>query len=364
MVSKLNLKLKVFKSQGFRIALLIVLTTAFVISTAGLVYSYSVPSATREVYTYVKVSQKFSVDYVAYVKESLIYDNRTVITSREPVYFKLLKGLNVTYTYVLTSETPIKNVRGSYTVTLALNTTSWSKTFTIAGGDLSEVLNKTNYLYINFTELFDYISKVDKEVGGSSKTYDIIYYFSFKPTITAVVNDSKTLTYQLSLTPKVKVSYEVGKSVIDFIVQDTEKEFKDTYELINPTYVRVFGLTLDLNVFRLASMTSSFICSGLIAFIAITSTISSSREKPLVDKLINKYKDIIIASTSDEIGTTQASRKVVLTDFKDMVKVATIRKKPIIKVSNEAGSNVRFILVDDDVIYEYIPSEESFKIQK
>ena len=79
-------------------------------------------------------TQRAEYGYVALVKPSLLYDNRTEITAGEPLYLKLIEQLNITLQYELT-QTPntvqMTDIKLKYESSATLSGGDWTKTYNL-----------------------------------------------------------------------------------------------------------------------------------------------------------------------------------------------------------------------------------------
>jgi len=318
-----------------------VLTAILVASLALLVYSYSVPPETVKTVKVAEIHQSLDISYEVYVKSSIIYDNRTVIAMGEPIYAALFNGMNISYSYRVDVDVPIRSVEGTYRIVRTISTPNWNKSAVIDQGDVNSILGKEGYLYVDFQEIMSYVNAVDKEIGVTSRSIDVVYAYYIDVTIRT---DGKT--YRLKLTPTIKLSYDYAKPTISVSIAGNEDRYVDSRNITTPTYIKFMGMNIGVSAARFYSFISVLASSPLLTAMIILSRRTS--ENP-VDRILKRYGDIVI--TCNRISTENSNR-ILVDSFEDLVKVSTLRKKPIAMVRD--GENTRFVVVDEDAVYEYV----------
>jgi len=345
-------RIKIFfmkRSKVFTRLLIVVSCVVLLISLVGLVTSYNYPDQVVEEIPRASISQKIDLSYVVLVKKSLIYDNRTILQPGEAIYVKFLEGFNITYGLALSSSGELRRVDGSYEVYVNVSSPVWFKKVAISSGDVRELLNKVENLYVNFTYLRDYISMIEKEVG-SSRAYTVSVVFSARTNI-ELMNLSKS--YAITSTSKLELYYDTGKPLIDVKTSTPETKYVDSLKQVKPTKVSLILISLDVTTYRLLTMLASIISAGVLALTLIVVTQGRSSEKPLITLLESKYRDLIISGELDQVKHVVAV--VYVRDLKDLIKVATMRKKPIVKLGDD---KTKFAIVDEDVVYVYHEATE------
>lgn len=333
------------RSKFFIHLLIIVLCVALLASLAGLVTSYSYPDQLVEEVVRAVVTQKIDLSYVALVKGSLIYDNRTVLQPGEVIYSKFLEGLNITYMLKLSSSNEVRSVEGSYEVYVNITSPIWSKKVLITSGSVKDLLSKAENVYVDFTYLKDYISKVEKEVG-SSRAYTLSVIFNARTSI-EVANISKP--YFMTSTSKLELYYDTGKPLIDVQASTPESRYVDSVKQARPAEVPFLWFSLEVVTYRLLTTITSITSSVGLALTLILITRNKSSEKPLLTLFEERYRDLVVTGELEQVKHVVAVIRV--RDFRDLIKVATMRKKPVVKLSD--SNKIKFVIVDDNVTYLY-----------
>ncbi|MFN3267646.1 MAG: DUF5305 family protein, partial [Zestosphaera sp.] len=330
----------------------LVLSLVLLTSLIGLATSYSYPEQVVDEIIRAVITQKIDLNYSVLVKSSIIYDNRTVLKPGEIVYAKFLEGLNITCGLELSSSKELRDFRGSYEVLVNISSPIWFKELVIGEGDARELLGKVRSLYINFTYLRDYISRIEKEVG-SSRAYTISVVFRARTSI-GVVNVSKS--YTLTSESKLELYYDTGKPVIDIRIINPESKYVDSVKQTRITNVSLLLVSMDIITYRILAMATSITSAAALAFTLVIVTRGKPSKKITTPLLENKYRDLMISGELKQIKQVVAVIRV--RSFTDLVKVATIRRKPIVRFSD---SKTKFAIVEEDVIYLY---EEDLEKQK
>jgi len=319
-----------------------VLTAILVASLALLVYSYSVPPETVKTVKTAEIRHSLDVGYEAYVKSSTVYNNRTVITMGEPIYAKLFNGMNISYKYRVDADVPIRSVEGTYRIVRTISTPDWNKSAVVIDQrDVNSILGKEDYLYVDFQEIMSYVNAVDKEIGVTSRSIDVTYAYYIDVAIRTADK-----TYRLKLTPTIKLSYEYAKPTISVSVAGNEDRYVDSRSIAVPAYIRFMGMNIGVSAAKFYSFISVLVSSPLLTAMIILSR--RTGENP-VDRILRRYGDIVITCSRVSLGNNS---RILVDSFEDLVKVSTLRKKPIAMVRD--GENTRFVVVDEDAVYEYV----------
>jgi len=319
-----------------------VLTAVLVVSLALLVYSYSVPPETVKTVKTAEIRHSLDVGYEAYVKSSIVYNNRTVIAMGEPIYAKLFNGMNISYRYRVDADVPIRGVEGTYRTVRTIITPDWNKSAVVIDQkDVNSILGKEGYLYVDFQEIMSYVNAVDKEIGVTSRSIDVVYAYYID---VAIRTDGKT--YRLKLTPTIKLSYDYAKPTIAVSIAGNEDRYVDSRNITTPTYIKFMGMNIGVSAARFYSFISVLASAPLLTAMIILSR--KTGENP-VDRILKRYGDIVITCSRASLGN---NNRILVDNFEDLVKVSTLRKKPIAMVRD--GENTRFVVVDEDAVYEYV----------
>lgn len=335
------------RSKTLKLVLILVLSLTLLTSLVGLTTSYSYPDRVVEEIVRAVVTQKIDLNYLVLVKSSIIYDNRTVLQPGEKIYTKFLEGLNITYELKLSSSKDLRNVGGSYEAFINISSPIWFKEIALSQGDVSELLGRAKSLYVNFTYLRDYISRIEKEVG-SSRVYTISVVFRARTNV-EVVNISTS--YALTSTSKLELYYDTGKPFTDVSVSIPESRYVDSVKQAKITDVNLLLVSVDIITYRVLTVFASVTSAAGLALTLVVITKVGKKTPRLLSE--SKYRDLIISGELEQIK--QVVAVIHVQSFTDLVKVATIRRKPIVRLGS---SKTRFAVVEGDVIYLYEENTE------
>ncbi len=345
MMSRLSLK-----SRSVVLTLTLVLVALLAISLAALINSYNYPEQTSEEVVVTSIAQRMDVDYVAIVRNSLIYENRTTLMPGEPIYTKLFEGLNVTYKYLVEAGGGLAAVRGSYRIYLNISSPVWGKEFLLRSGAVDELMNNPGTIYFNYTHLRDYIAVVEKEVG-SSRTYTFTLIFDVRA---EVMPEGSSRSYNLPMTPLFRIYYDVAKPTIDVSAERLERTYVDSYKLVKTTKLPFLWLWFDVITYRTMLVALSMMLAGGIAFLTIMMTLGRASRVPPLLRVESKYRDLMVSGELEQVERVVAV--VRLKSLTDLVKVASTRRKPIVRF--DTAESVRYAVVDSDVTYVYEAPKE------
>lgn len=340
------------RSKTLKLALILFLSLTLLTSLIGLVKSYEYPDKVVEEVVGVVITQKIDLNYLVLVKSSIIYDNRTVLQPGETIYTRFLEGLNVTYRLKLSSSKDLRNIGGSYEVSINISSPIWFKEVALSRGDVRELIGKAKSLYVNFTYLRDYIDRIEKEVGNS-RAYTISVVFRAHTNV-EVMNTSAS--YTLTSTSKLELRYDSGKPFIEVIVSAPESKHVDSVKQTKIMDVNMLLVSVDMVTYRvLVVLTSVTSAAGLaLTLIVVTRDKAGKKIPTLLPE--SKYTDLMISGELEQIRHVAVVVRVQ--SFVDLVKVATMRRKPIIRLGSSETTKTRFAVVEGDVIYLY---EETMK---
>ena len=317
---------------------LALLGTALAISLIMAVVSYKSPTALTNEITVSQINHDSSFDYVVEVAPSLIYDNQTILHEDAALYLKLLREINVTMNYRITSPQGIEKVQGTITPVLVVTASSWSKSFLLSD---PIPLNKTEtsvQVNLNMTDIITKIGIIQKETGIRANEYNISAIMKISLDVT-LANGHE---YSQEFMPAYTLSVMEDKSSVKVSYIQQSKTFKDITKNTVPTYLSILGYSLPVTTAR-----TTFIASSAVIAPILTIAILKRERNELTDevkKIMKKYGDIIIEG---HVAKSDHSVIIELNDFEKVAEISDRRQKPIIKHGGE------FYLVDNNTIYYY-----------
>jgi len=295
----------------------VILGMLMILSIAFAIYSITLNVKTKKEIVVERYSFHDSLDYYVYLKPNFLF-NRTVLKN-SIIYVNITKGIVVYYFF--SSRCFNGSINGSYDVIADVKTKEWSKTITL----IPEKTFKNSYM-LKFSIDLQYFrsiyERINRELGFKGTDPEVTITIETK---IEAKNYSDVYTHTLSfpLTSKVfKITTQHTTSKIKTLKR-TVYVFDDCKNLIRIT-------TGILSVLI-------FLCACVFKWRVKPIKI----EKDLATLVYEKNKDFIVLGKL-EMGKANV---VVVESFEELLKIAEILNKPIIK------DGKRFGLVDGQTIY-------------
>ncbi len=201
---------KIYGGKYFKLAVISALSALLIASLALGFIAYSTEAVMKEEVVTSEINQIGDYSYRAYVSPALIYGNRTVINVGEPIYLKLLRGLNITFTYSIKSPQGIKEINGLIKPSITLSSLSWRRTYRIYDAiKLNETSAKINFS-LNFTKILSEVAKIESEIGIKSGGFNI----TVRPAIGAKATLGNDRTYYQSFIPTLVIRVRGGNPLL------------------------------------------------------------------------------------------------------------------------------------------------------
>lgn len=316
-----------------------ILTVTLVASLYGC-YSFIRMPLTRDSNNVdLRYTQNADYSYTAFVKPSLLYDNRTEIFEGEPLYIKLVEQLNVTLKYELTQNpNPLEmdEIELRYRASTSLSGGDWVKTYPLGSMNI-EATSFTETYTLNITEIEGIIDTIGKETGARAYPYT----YEIKPNIVLdALAGNETIEQEFA--PALMIKFEGGQiefeelsSSVSGSVRHIETKIATWSLLGYPVEV------LDMRGF-------SFISLIVLVFPLYISTghvLKERASRTYMDTLSGEIKDKIIEAQEPPERIEKATIKIVSLD--DLARVAEEAFKLIIHYDDV------FYVLDGETRYEY-----------
>ncbi len=327
-----------YMNKYFRISLIVLMAISLIVGVPLVIISHSSsPYRIIEKKTF-ELNYNTTYRYVAEVNKSIIYYNRETIGMDEPLYIPLTKSLNFSINFnVDVKHDSIINNKGLLELRIRLiEPEGWSillynKTYVI--NSTNEEINFT----INITEIRDIISNIRKEIGSSSLEYDI----EIDPLIKLSTRISKGIIDRM-IEPKLILKLDFQRNKILYDKLNFTDSYKKTDKEIVASTMSILGLAITVQNLRYISY--GLILVGVASIILMMIT----RERTftnVVESFIRKYDNIIIKASK----ITASSRKVLVKDFKELLRISRLLGKPI--VYYKEGDSHIFTVIDAETLY-------------
>lgn len=325
------------RNRPYVIAVLAAVVLASTLTSAMAYRAAESVSESRTLYSLIQVTD---LEYRAGVSPSVIYDNASWIGPGKPLYTRLVKYVNITYSHRTQGVVgDLLSENGTYSVTMEISSgRGWSKSVTMvpptkySGGYSGEVS-------VGMGPLLKLIDRLEQETGLSSSTYTIT--ISVTTDSAMRLRDVGEVSNEYTASAVAKVRLGEGKMSID-----TEGERSEVSEDVTATRqntLKALGAEVpvaDLRKYSTAALTASMI--GLVAVTAYPRRRAGESD--------SKYKDIIIDGKPEWASTAPV---VEVSTLKDLAGLARSSGKPIVRDTSEEGEvTVRtYTLLDGGVVY-------------
>ena len=290
-------------------------------------------------------------NYTAIVKPSLLYDNRTEISTGEPLYLKLVEELNITLQYNLT-QTPKTVEMTDTTLTCGVSATlsggDWAKTYPLKPGTVKPLSFNDTYT-LNIKEIEGIVDAIGEETG--TRVYE--YTYEIQPRITLEASAGGEPVEE-EFTPTLTIKFEGGR--IEFEGLRNAKTGAVTHLETEATTWSLLGLTVAVSAMRTVSILASISLSVLLAT-SIRFTLLERASRPFLERLGGDIREKIIEASEPPERIERATIKVG--SIEDLAKVSEETFKPIIHHDQV------FYVLDGDMRYEFTLEEvEERKIER
>ncbi|RLG80097.1 MAG: hypothetical protein DRO13_04575 [Thermoprotei archaeon] len=319
---------------------LVLLVLAIVITIFGsflgfLAYSKEPYVTLQEVtYRYKKVSM-FSGYY--YLKPNRIYDNCTIsIGSELPMYLNLVEGINLSYSYRVEEAEALGDVELNV---FLKHPDGWSKKY------IEKKLNFENYtgisLYIDLNNASQYMESLCRELGQKLSFFDVVVDVHANHSVkvgTLVVLDTNS--------HRISFAIDIARNRIDVdgaLAYEVPEEQKKNLSIPQ----KLFGL--DVGTVR--SISTLITSVGVITSGALLVFRSRTSSRTFVNVIDSKYGNIIISAEDPPL--LRNDRIVQVSGIEDLVKVARLLEKPIIKYIDNDNCTTLYIVATSDYTYVF-----------
>ena len=171
-----------------RIAALVATTAVFAVGVWIAIAAFS-PQPTASA-TRVRYEQVGTLDYVVHTKTSVVYPTETV-SAGQPVYTRLAKSIEGTFRYALSSAESAQLSGDGGLELLVSAPEGWSRRLELAPATHFDGATATTTFSIDIAQILEMVSAVERETGVQTGTYD------------------------LALSPTIRVSGHVGSDAIE-----------------------------------------------------------------------------------------------------------------------------------------------------
>ena len=319
----------------------VILLALLTLTLVDLVIAYRTPEYRVHTVSNYRVEHIAEASYNASVKSSLLYGNRSNVSTGEPLYTRLVKELNICFVYNIESSPPALNSKYEVTPRAVLRSEGWDKVI-----DLEEVRyesnNRTNgftaCVSINFTKVLRDITIIEKEIGVRRDKHNITITMD---TSIETLLPSRTLRSKMNPTVTLQINDDGRTYVITKNLRDVEES---STTLKSPTTVNIMGLTVPTSSARATLLPLSIIL-GVTTAISIGLLLKQGKEekKDIEELLKERLKGKLIKGTVDNLGIAE----VTLYNIEDFISIANEHRNDVIYDQTKG----KYYVIDLSTIY-------------
>jgi len=286
-----------------------------------------------------RYTQNADYSYTAFVKPSLLYDNRTEISEGDPIYIKLVEKLDVTLNYkLIQNPNPVEldNITLMYDAEASIKGGGWVKTYPLKSMT-KEATSFTETYTLNMTEIEGIIETIGEETGVRVQAYTYEIKSNIRLDASA---GNKTIEQEFA--PALMIKF--GGSQIEF--EDLSSSVSGSVIHMEPKISTWSLLGYPVEVLDMRGL--SIIASILLAFPLIISTGHVRRERAsrtFMDMMSGDIRDKIIEAKEPPERIERSTMKV--SSIEDLARVAEEAFKPIIHHGDV------FYVLDGEMRYEF-----------
>jgi len=302
------------------------------------------PTSSRRIVDF-QYTQRAEYACKAFVKPSLVYDNRTEISWQDgPLFTRLVERLLVTFQYRL-EQKPVKmrDVKLKYRCTGILKGGDWQKVYTLsAWREMKDLTSFSDSFSLDVSKLQETVDAIGKETGQMVYQYE--YLVQSQITLEGSVGGKQV---KEEFTPKLTLRFGEGKIVVEG-TRDTKSGQIAHQETVNKRW-GMFGLTATYRTIRKGLVASS-ISIGVLLCLSVLLFIRERPRPTFLERLSKEVRAKIVEASdaSDHIDVTT----IRVLSPEDLVKISDETFKPIIHQGDQ------LYILDGEVKYAFhIPPE-------
>jgi len=321
------------------IAVSALLVALFTLSLYGCYFFIRMPLTRYRTNVDLRYTQSADYSYTAFVKPSLLYDNRTEVSEGDPLYVKLVERLNVTFQYELTQEPNTVSMTDNklkYEVSASLSGGDWAKIYPLS----SRRTNTTGFIEtytLNITEIEGIIDTIGEEIGTRAHSYT----YEIRPLIrldASAGNESIEQDFNPTLTIKFELGQIKFKGLTNTMMGSVTHREKEA-----ATY-KILGLSGEVSDMRGISIIVAIALSVML-FYSGRSALRERESRTFRERLSRDIREKIIEVQEPPERIERST--IVVDSLGDLARVAEEAFKTII---HHKGV---FYVLDGYVRYEF-----------
>ena len=329
--------------KELRLSIITLLALIMLASSYSAFAAHQSPTTIEQItptYTY---TQTANYDYKVYLKPNSLYTTSVIYPGEQTIFKKIIDTINASIDYSFNANQNAE-ISGSYSLTGQVQTSLWTKDFTIEPTKtFTSSSNKASFeinFPLNLTVYEDYITKVNEETGATAAEPKLLLLTKIK--INAKTGN-KTVKEEYNPTLEIPLN----KNIVEFIGNLTTSksgQLSKTIEIDQPE------VESQQTIYTSSSAIFAVI---LILFVVLSKSEFNQEEKTLVElkKIKKKYGEWIVETTDLPI-ISQRLEKITVNSFDDLVKISEEIGRPIIYFTDETNQH-SFYIIDNNLQYRY-----------
>ncbi|MHC1601465.1 MAG: DUF5305 family protein [Candidatus Nezhaarchaeales archaeon] len=330
--------------------LIILFSALLILSLTAVVFTHQMPlelEVERDIASY---KQKATYTCTAELRPNIIYET-TVLALKDKVFLKLVKNIDIAFTYNFEPSPLSESSSIVYGLELTVGSPGlWSKSFTIQE---PIKLNTTKFTYnmsLDMAWVKALIANITREIGVYSSKFEIIVTMNIYLSASLA---NRSITRQF--TPILKFSLDYGNGIMTISGLTHEDSSTITEIDKREAYLQVFGTMVKVSDARMASQSISIASVAALGFLLFIAR-PKLGEQDKLKALTKKYSDIII--DVEEPPKTQSSIRVK--SLKDLIKIAQGMERPVLHIDGDKADEF-YVVSGLDVYFHDVKKSEGQK---
>lgn len=341
-------------NRNLRLGIFIVIGLLIALSAYSAIGAYQQPTTKEETFTVPAVAYTHSgtYDFLAYLVDNSLYGNNTVLEPGQATIFKkLIDHVNASFTYRFQAN-QLATVQGTYKLEAEIQTSLWSKTYTITPETSFE---GTGYITTNFelnTNVYQEIVNQIAEETGVVVTAPVL---NLKAT---VLTTAETASGEISeaFTPEIQIS--LSGNTLEFegdLITKQQGAIKTT-----ETITTNIDTSQQRNIWTIATTLFSAIFI-VFAFFTTAEIEQRTPAEKMLRKIQKKYGEWIVEA--EEQPPTGIAKTISMKSFDDLIKISEEIGKPVVHYKTTTvnpGTIHTFYVFDEEIYYKHVlPTDET-----
>lgn len=347
---KKTLTTRIKLPKTLRMTMLLVLGLIFIFSLFNVNAAYQEPDSFRQSKFNYSYAKEGDFDYTIYLENNTIYDNKTTLPPGGKAFRQLVDHIECNFTYSFSVSEPAE-IKGTYELIALLQTDIWTKTYTlIPKKEFSTTGSRTSFTLrfpIDYKLYENIVTDIDAETGVTAPNPQLIIQCNIKGEATTedeVIKQDFSPSINVPLNTKIIELNEPLTNRISF--SDTDTDIVDKPEVENE---------------RAKWGNLSILCLVLIfvgAVITKNDTGDLTKTDRMVNKIIRKYGEWIVEI--DKLPKRPIGAEIIkMKTLDDLIKTSEELGKPIIHYSSNVDNTHMFYVLDNNIHYEHILTENA-----